>query len=610
MHLRAVSHILRLKATVSAFIGDLSIKIKLLLCFITFSTVFVSSVGIISYSKSSNTINRQSLIYSDSILKQVIDRIEKLKYEVMNISIPFVLNPSIQKNDFQTLEYIQFIQRKRAIEAEFSTIMMFKKDIGSIYMCVEPDMIFSPNNFGSRDEMNYKNYLVYRNCIGSVSVPVWTSVHENEFSSDESRNVLTFSRSLYDNDEFQPFGSLIINIPVQVLKETCKINASSTNYNIFIIDKKGNTVFNSLGKKGSENIPRGYLNHVVTVKETESTFRYKADGRNYLVEFIHSKDREWIYIAEVPIDYLMENSTQVKSYIITILLAALIVSFAAAYLISAYFTGPLRKMIKTMHLVEMGDFQVKTGIGNRSEIGLLSQSFDHMIEEIRNLIYKLGVEHEEKRKEELNTLQAQITPHFLYNSLNAIKCMARIQKVSGIEEMTTSLIELLQMSISKRTVYITISEEIALTRKYILLQNFRYGNKFSVTYDYDDDVLKYLTIKMVLQPLLENSLFHGVDASNGNAVIRIRVYRKQETVYMEVEDNGVGMTEEQIHRVLNEDNGRKRRFSGIGIKNVNERIRMHFGERYGLTFRSEPGKYTVAIITLPAVEEMEVRQNV
>lgn len=389
-------------------------------------------------------------------------------------------------------------------------MMTIKRDICSVYMCIELEKILSPSRFSYEDTVNFRKYTVHKVCIPVVSRPVWTGVHKNEFALDSNKYVMTFSRPFFDKYSFHTFGSLIINIPGKVLKDICKDAEDYANYSVFIVDYKGNTIFNGPGENGSEPLERGYLNDILNGKLRENTFGFKIAGSNYLVKYLYSKDKKWVYIAEVPIDYLFENSAQVKSYVFLALLLSLVMSAIAAYLASGHFTVPFKKMIISMKMVENGNLDVKTGIRNKSEIGMLSGSFDNMIKEIKSLVKKVELEHELKRKEELNTLQAQITPHFLYNSLYAIKCLACIKKDSEIEEMTDSLIELLQLSISKNTVYIHIGEEIDIVKKYMLLQNFRYGNKISVKYEYDDDVLKYFVLKMVLQPLVENSIFQRI----------------------------------------------------------------------------------------------------
>lgn len=592
------------------FISDLSIKTRLMFCFIAFSVFLVSTIGLISYSKSSDIIYKQSTLYSDTILRQVVDRTEKLKKDIMNISIPLMINPLFQNNDFKSLDYSEFSVRKRAIESNFNTIMTINKDICSIYMCIQPDTVFSSSSVSSKDEANFESYVVNKSYGIEISIPVWIGIHENEFQLDTNRRVFTFSRTFYEKVSYKSFATLVINIPEKVLDDIASPALNDSRNNIYIIDSSGGMFYDSNGVSDSKAVEREYFKNILNGNETEKTFSYKTGTSSYVVKSIRSEDEKWIYIAEVPLDYILQNSSQIRKYLTGVLAVSLALSVFAAYWISSYFTVPLRKMAGTMKIVEKGNFDVSIGIRNKSEIGELSGSFDNMTREIKNLITKLDFEHLQKRKEELNTLQAQITPHFLYNSLNAIKCLARIQKADGIEEMTTSLIELLRMTISKKNLYIKVGEEIEMVKHYLMLQKLRYGDRFSVKFECDEEVLDYMTIKMVLQPLVENVIFHGIEAGKADNTIIIRGYLKDSSVYMEVEDNGVGMDEKQIWKILYEESSNEKKYSGIGVKNVNERIKMHFGQEYGLSFKSIPGSFTIATVTIPIFEENEAIQNV
>ena len=223
-----------------------------------------------------------------------------------------------------------------------------------------------------------------------------------------------------------------------------------------------------------------------------------------------------------------------------------------------------------------------------------------MIHEIQELLIRLEQENVKKRQAELNTLQAQITPHFLYNSLNSIKSLARMHNDDLIYKTATSLIGLLQLSISKNTVYITIQEEIQMIQHYMTLQNIRYQDKIKVLYEIDEQWLDCYTVKLVLQPLLENSILHGLDLTEKLCIIIVRVYKAGSDICLEVEDNGKGMDAQGIENLLSSKPPKlSSRFSGIGLINVEERIKMHYGEHYGIEFQSIQGVNFIATIRIP-----------
>lgn len=217
------------------------------------------------------------------------------------------------------------------------------------------------------------------------------------------------------------------------------------------------------------------------------------------------------------------------------------------------------------------------------------------------------VEDEKQKKElEYQILQSQINPHFLYNTLNSIKWMATIQNATGIAEMTTSLARLLK-SISKGTrQLIPIREELELLKDYVLIQNYRYGGIVKVDYSIPDEtLLGYVIPKLTLQPIVENAIFHGIEAKGENGIITVTLYKKEQDLYIDITDNGIGMSPELINQVLSgsSEDAKSDFFRKVGIHNVNLRLKYTFGENYGIQIHSKEGEYTTMIIILPLRKE-------
>lgn len=585
------------------WINDRTMKTKLLISFLLFSGILIFGVGLSIYNSSSEIIDSQSMAFTESIVKQVRDRVDEIRDEVLKVSIPIVINPSIQNNDLQSLEMADYITRKYLIKSDLNLIMFMKKYICSIYLCNENGTIITSELVSTNDEKNFNNYIVYRTAMEQSSKPVWVGTHENEFLLDKNRNVFSFVRSLYDKETLKNFGVIVMNVPTTVLDDIC---GASPAYNIFITDKEGKNVYQKQGSDLAITQERTYIKEIAKSGNDSGTLTWESNGDTYGVRYITSEKNDWIFIAEVPVSYLLQNSEKVRDFMLLILLIGILMSIATSYLISSYFTTPLRRMIKTMKKVQSGDFDIKLNINNRSETGQLAENYVIMVNEIRELIEGIKQKNIEKREAEIQTLQAQITPHFIYNALNSIRCMARVQKTKGIEDAAEALIGLLQLSISKKTVFITIAEEIEIVKKYVQIQNFRSGNKFDMKYDFEENILGFMTLKFILQPLVENAILHGLEPKGGSGTIKITAYMNGSDIQFEVEDNGMGMDEEKIEKVLSGSFISDRRFSGIGIKNINDRIKMHFGQEYGISFDSVQGEYSKAIVKIPAIEEKDV----
>ena len=204
------------------------------------------------------------------------------------------------------------------------------------------------------------------------------------------------------------------------------------------------------------------------------------------------------------------------------------------------------------------------------------------------------------RKTELRALQAQINPHFLYNTLDSIAWMCEEERSREAVEMVNALARLFRISISKGHELIPIEKELEHARSYLKIQNYRYKNQFTYSFEVDENCLSYYCNKITLQPLIENAIYHGINRMIDEGEIIVRIYERGSEVIFEVEDNGVGMTEEQCSQILHHEPGDK---SGIGIKNVNDRIRIYFGEQYGLSIESELDEGTKIIINMPKIRE-------
>ena len=214
---------------------------------------------------------------------------------------------------------------------------------------------------------------------------------------------------------------------------------------------------------------------------------------------------------------------------------------------------------------------------------------------------------EKKRQAELNALQAQINPHFLYNTLDSLRWLAKIHQIEEIVKIISALENLLRASISKTNDLISIGEEIENVRNYLAIQLFRYGNSFSVVFSIDPSLTSYLTPRLILQPIVENAVYHGVE-SMMDGEIEIGVHSDSAGIIFEVLDNGPGITPEKVRAIMEGKSQNKGRFSGFGLKNVEERIRLYFGQEYGITIKNRDPQGTMVLIRIPRIRKFDERK--
>ena len=258
-----------------------------------------------------------------------------------------------------------------------------------------------------------------------------------------------------------------------------------------------------------------------------------------------------------------------------------------------------------MKNVEKGNFDETIEIKRNDELYQLGESFNTMVRQIKRLIIERDLKERQRNQAEIEVLQSQINPHFLSNTLNSIRLMAMIAKVDSIKDMTDALIKLVHASFAKQGKFIPIAEEIENLNSYLHIMKVRYGDKFDTYFEIEEGLEQYYVLRLILQPIVENSILHGVSELEKKGLIRIKGYKIEHDVFFEIEDNGVGMTQEQVERLLEDDKSNTRGFSKIGIKNVDKRIKLNHGKNYGLKIDSIYGQYTRITIKLPATVKKE-----
>lgn len=273
------------------------------------------------------------------------------------------------------------------------------------------------------------------------------------------------------------------------------------------------------------------------------------------------------------------------------------------FFVVRYLMKPMEELRSSMQQVSGGNLKVRAPVYQNDEIGQLSQGFNSMIAQIEGLIEELVTEKMLKKEAEIEALQYQITPHFMYNTLNSIKYEAVLQGAPNTAELLEAFIELLQLSASDRGAFITAKQEIHMVQNYVKLQQFRYADCFQVTFDLQPEAEACYVPRLLIQPLVENAILHGVDHRKQDNQITVSVLCDTGALAIKVEDHGEGMTSEEIQKLL--DGQRKSKFSGIGVSNIRERLRLYYGGKAELRFYSEKQVGTTAVILIPISYDAE-----
>ena len=364
----------------------------------------------------------------------------------------------------------------------------------------------------------------------------------------------------------------------------------------FLLDSDGNIVYH----------PQQQLIYSDLKSENIELIASLPDGTHVEENVIYSIETlngsHWRVVGVSFVQELITDSLwELGRIIFFVSFLILIVMVIISLILSKVVSHPIRTFAEEMEQFEQNasDFTY-VPVGGVREVRILSESFSHMVKKLQGLMGTIRDEQRNLRKTELRALQAQINPHFLYNTLDSISWMTERGKKDEAVEMVNALATLFRISISKGHELIPIRDEIQHAESYLQIQSYRYKNQFAYSFDVEDECLDYLCNKITLQPIIENAIYHGINGLVDDGKITITVKSQENNIIMTVEDNGNGMTDEQIETIMNKDRSDK---SGIGIKNVNDRLKIYFGTEYGITIHSELDEGTRVIILMPKVKE-------
>ena len=343
-------------------------------------------------------------------------------------------------------------------------------------------------------------------------------------------------------------------------------------------------------------------NHQAAAGYRDGGYKEEFQGEERLITVKTVGYTGWKIIGVTPTGGMNFDAVKTRLLIVFVVLFVVFLLAIINSYISTKITTPIEQLERSVNEIEEGKLETEVSIGGSYEIRHLGASIQNMARQIRRLMEDIVAEHESKRKNEFDVLQSQINPHFLYNTLDIIVWMIENEKQSEAVRVVTALARFFRISLSKGKSIIPVKDELEHVRSYLMIQHMRFKNRFTYSIEADDSVLDYASLKLILQPLVENAIYHGMEFMDGDGEIRVRVLEKDGDLIMTVSDNGLGMTKEQVERILS-DMGHvpSKRGSGIGVRNVNERIKLYFGKEYGLSIESELDVGTTVTIRLRAV---------
>ena len=397
-------------------------------------------------------------------------------------------------------------------------------------------------------------------------------------------------------------GILLVDMNFSGIQQLfTEVNNDGKGY-VYLIGSDGEIIYHPKQNLIFSNIIQENNQVASTYDEGVHNEEFQGEQRVVVVKSVGYTG--WKIVSVVSKESLFSDLNQTRMMaLLNLVLAIFLMIFVNQY-VAVRITDPLKKLEKSIQGIEMKQ-QPVVYIGGSPEIQHLGLTIRFMVEELQELTDKMVKEQEEKRKNELDALQSQINPHFLYNTLDSIMWMIESERYEDAVSMVQALGRLLRISLSRGKNVISVGDELQHARSYLAIQRYRYKNKFTSYFEVEPDIEQYKTIKLVIQPLIENAIYYGMEYMDGEGEIHIRAYTREQDLYLEVEDNGPGMPEEQVEHLLTGGEKARQKGSGIGLKNVNQRIQLYFGAQYGLEIESEPDEGTTVRIHIPKTTEEE-----
>lgn len=458
--------------------------------------------------------------------------------------------------------------------------------------------------------------LEYLKNLEQNNITIYKSIDVDPFMINKYVQMIPFACIIESPYSDEKIGYAYGELSTSVITDPIKNYLSNSDSRIFI--EFGNKEYEY---ENGELVLCNENYEIVEDKSQESlredTIIYEIRSRDKKEDLIMVKvrsDIDGLYVSEI-LNRKDLNNNIFNTFMFLMLLIVLFAS-ASSYLLAKYLNktvnDPVKKLQERMERIEKGDFSRDKETEWDHELGQIGKDINDLSENVLNLMNQRIEDERQKNDYEYRMLQSQINPHFLYNTLNSIKWMATIQNAPGIAEMTTALSRLLK-DISKGTSnLVSINHEISLIKDYFTIQQYRYGGTISLNINIEDDtILKGKILKFTMQPIVENAIFHGIEPKGTAGKITIHSYYDKEDVVIDITDDGVGMDEEMLSTVLENDKQTKSAFfKEIGVSNVHKRLKYEFGEGYGLSIDSKLNEYTTIKIRLPYVICEEENMNV
>lgn len=575
------------------------IKTRIFAALLIISIIPTLLVSYISFQNSSSAIRSKISTYSVQMLNETSKNIHSKVQEFDNFGDELCYSKPIQSSleqyakdgnnrSFQKADLVNDLNNYILSRTSQLT------DIYDIEILGEDQTLLYGMGYHTLSESNVQKYAAL--AARKTGAAAWS------YDCLNGNHTIVFAKQIYSLYGREKIGFLYMVIQEKSFAGLYNSVELGEGTNLFIIDQTGVTVSSKSNEAeigtqfGGKSLRSDIEN---CAKSGGSIIDRRIGGSQNLTAFSYIKDTDWYLVCTIPYDYLNKELSGISWQILAVCVISVFFCIYFAFLISRSIVLPLNRLIVQMKQAKSGELTVRPTDYKNDEVGYLQENYNNMIATIGMLMKQNQKEQSEKREMEIQMLQAQITPHFLFNTLNSLRWAAKMSQAESVSNGIGALARLLKNTILNTSETVPIQVELKSIEDYATIQRIRYGAFFEIQYDIPDDIQENHILKFLLQPIVENAIIHSHDGTDRRVLIQISGKKEENRIVLRISDNGKGMDEQTVNAILNGKHGATGNLSGIGIGNVRDRIKLCYGEKFGLMLESEPGVGTTVTIHIP-----------
>lgn len=577
-----------------------SLKSTIISLFLPVIIFFIACTGWISYQLAVNQLEENAYKNVNDTLFQTKGYLENRLSDVFEQLVTFSNDPrtlSIINSEPSNIDAEDYIEMSNLIKV---THLNYISIIDSVLVDMHHSK-FTMYRSEYRKRVSQFPYKEYASrYTGSKEGFYWRTQHKDDIFVNNTEVVSVFK--LIGNDTSKVNGVLLFNLRNDFFEKVLNKSLIGEHGYITLVSPDG--ILNSKNVAKEYQLNRDDVKHLKSLKEESGRYELqKANGEKMMVIYDTIGVNNWRVAAVFSMDGIVKKANYIKYVTIAVIFMLILTAIVIANFLARYITKPVSALVEQTKQINENNLQLKFDHNGPREIEILNKALEELMVRINTLLVQIRLGQDEKRQLEFAVMHAQINPHFLYNTLYSIKGLSDMGLNKDASLMITALSNFFRISISKGQEIIKVEEELTHIKNYLVIQEMRYGDDFSYEIQVEAPALSGKIVKLTLQPLIENAIYHGVKQKRGKGKIVIKGYEEGGNIQLEVMDNGCGISQERLGEIQKELSSRRNQSPtiGIGLRSVHERIQMHFGESYGLVLESEEGKGTRAIVTIPKI---------